>query len=342
MRNVRYTAVSLLAAILIAGCGKKEPVGPQTVSVPERAALIVNGLAETISILDIEQGVITNDVVTVGKWPNAIVIRDGRVYVVNSGDNNIQIFDLSNMLNVRFVDIGSNTNPMQMAFLNDRFAYVTTSVISGVSKVDLDLMKVVKVIPLGQSLTGVVAFGGKVYVTDTAFDPTTYAYGQGKVYVIDPAADDVVAEIEVGTNPQFVVVDGDGELNVVCTGDYVATEGQVYVIEPQTDEVVEVIEIGGAPTGITIATDGKAYLASSQGLLSYDTVSNVVLHSGADPLSAFAEAFGVAADPEGYIYVCVPDWTGAGGDRLLVMDPVTEEIVGTYTAGSGAQLVAIR
>ena len=94
---------------------------------PSKAVYIINGLAETLSVFDIEQQTITNGVLTVGKWPNWIAVRGDRAYVVNSGDHTVQVIALDAMSSVGTIDVGEGANPMQIAFLSDQKAYVTNN-----------------------------------------------------------------------------------------------------------------------------------------------------------------------------------------------------------------------
>jgi len=331
----------LLVGLILFGCGEDKATGPVEPA-PARSAYVVNGLAQTLSIFDMEGKTMANDVVQVGKYPNWIVIREDRAYVVNSGDNSVQVIDLADNTTLGLIDTGDGTNPMQIAFLSDNKAYATNNLTDEVVAIDIEPMAVTKRIAVGEAPNAVVVSEGKVYVGNTAFDGATFTYGQGTVSVIDGASDEVIETINVGTNPQFAAVDADGDVHVVCTGDYGAVEGEVHVVDGASDEVVATVGIGGTPGQIAIIPTGIAYLASQLGLLGYSTSDYSVVHASSNPLSEYAGSSGVAADSEGKVYVCVPDWTGGGADKLLVMDSASETLIGTYTPGGGAQLVALR
>jgi len=66
-----------------------------------------------------------------------------------------------------------------------------------------------------------------------------------------------------------------------------------------------------------------------------------MIHTAAAPLSDFAGGSGLAFDRDGNAYICVPDWAGGEGDKLLVMD-ASENLVGTYSVGGGASIIALR
>jgi hypothetical protein len=116
--------------------------------------------------------------------------------------------------------------------------------------------------------------------------------------------------------------------------------GKLCVIDANKDEVVKTVELGTTPSAIAIAPNGVAYITSGVGLLAYDTNAGTLLYDVTGALQDFAGGSGLAFDSEGNGYVCVPDWTGEGKDKLLVMD-VNEKLAGTYVPGGGASAVAV-
>lgn len=95
------------------------------------------------------------------------------------------------------------------------------------------------------------------------------------------------------------------------------------------------------PSGITITPNGIAYITSFGGLLSFDIAVGILSHDASNALTDFSGGSGLAADIAGNVYITVPDWTGGGQDKLLVMD-ASEQLVGDYPAGGGASMVAIK
>ncbi len=101
------------------------------------------------------------------------------------------------------------------------------------------------------------------------------------------------------------------------------------------DVVSQIINLGATPSELAVSTDGKSHMTTFGGLLSVDISSATVT----GPLADFSGGSGLAFDGNGYI--SVPDWTGAGGDKLLVMD-VSVNLIGTYFPSGGASIVAIK
>ncbi len=312
-----------------------------------KTAWVVNGAtsSEDLSRINLETNEIFNDVVDVGKTPNQIVIRGNKGYVVNSDrtSNNIQIVNLDADSTEGYIEMTHPySNPWHMAFLNDSIAYVTDFNIDSVSVVNVNTRKVIDTIPVGIGPEGIALVGDKVYVTNTEWDTVTGTYGQGTVSVIETATDSVTKVIDVGTNPQDLALDQDGELNVVCTGDYWLIPGKIWVIDTVSDSVVDSIAIGGAPMAIAITPRGKAYLAAGgwfgdDGFVyAFDTKTNQVLRGPDNPILVGKGALEIGTDRDNYAYSC--NWLVNTVSQIDTNDV----IVRTFSVGDGPGYIAIR
>lgn len=337
MRRFFFTLLVFLCAFGIIGCGEEEP---EVTSATPKAVYVINGSAQTISVFDIEKAQMKNDVLTVGKWPADIKILGDKAYVVNTGDNNIQIIDLVSLNQIGLINVGDNTGPERIGFVSDKKAYVSCLNTNAVKVVDLVTQQATKEIGVGIAPWGVAIAEGKVYVCNTAYDFATNSYGKGTVSVIDSSTDIVSKTLDVGTNPTEITAYGNSVL-VLCTGNYVDVLGKLCIIDTVGDTVVKTIDLGITPSGIAVSPKGVAYMTTSAGLISVDISTGSMIHSATDPLSDFAGGSGLAFSKDGTCYICVPDWTGGGNDKLLVMD-TSEKLVGTYKPGGGASIIAIK
>jgi len=300
-----------------------------------KAVYVLNSAATSISVIDLVEDEVFNNVATVGTWPNQLVYRKGKVYCVNSGSNNIMIFDTDTWQSETPVDLGGGNNPMNMAFYDDNIAYVACLVSEKVLQVDMSSKTVSKTIDAGVGATGIAIANGKVYVTNTAFDGVNWTYGQGTVTVVDGASGDVVTTINVATNPQAAAVTPDGMVHVSCTGNYVDVMGKVSIINPATDVVTETVEIGGSPGSMSISfLANLGYLAVwGAGLLVYDTETKAVVN-GPDDYFLGKGGSGVLADTEGHVFVSVWD-----DDQVIKLDK-DENILATYNVGDSPSAMA--
>src|SRR3970040_3016477 len=107
-----------------------------------RTLYVVNGLAETLSKINLQTDSVTNHITTLGVAPNQVVVKGNRAYVVNSLSSNIQIIDLSADTTLGFISFGANRNPWAIAFLDSQIAFVTNFAANTLSKIDVMAEKV--------------------------------------------------------------------------------------------------------------------------------------------------------------------------------------------------------
>ncbi|MCK4233706.1 hypothetical protein KAX75_04705 [candidate division WOR-3 bacterium] len=324
--------------LFIGGC-KKHPMLPEPPNPEESIILVVNGLGETLSIIHLDNGEVDNDVLTLGLWTNHIVVNsNGDVaYVVNSGENNIQVIDLYLLETVCMIDVGVGQNPYHLA-TTDTLGFVTNLLTNTVSVINFKEYKVVDTIYVGVAPEGVLIQGNKAYVTNTGY--SYGGYGQGTVSVIDINTMQVELVIDVPTNPQEIVSDPIGNLHVVCTGNYMdSTSGKIVIINPEINCVIDTVVLGGSPSDVVFTAGGKAYVVGYWGgLMSYDWQKNQVLHNAFNPIVKDDGFMNIELDTvENCIYLCDFD-----DDRILVVDLTDESIVNEYKVGDGPVCITVR
>jgi YVTN family beta-propeller protein len=320
--------VAMLCAPFI-GCEKDDnPVAPPAAT--SKAIYVLNSLGGSISTIDLTTDVVSNNLATVGMWPNHILYYDGSVYVVNSGSNNVQVFDASTYALKGTIALGAGSNPMTIAILSATKAYVACSQSNTVKVVNPSTFTLTKSISVGVGATGIAIASGKVYVANTAFNGVDYTYGQGTVSIISTATDSVVKTVNVQTNPQGCAVTPDGKVHVVCTGDYATSFGKVVVIDPASDVVSQTITVGGSPGNIAISPAGIGYLGTfGSGLITYTAVTGAIRDSATHPLLPGKDGSGVAFDLSGNVYVAA-----FGLDKVIKVN-AADSVVREYTVGDG-------
>lgn len=279
-RNALMSLVSILAL-------------PLMVLAMDPVVYVLNTNGETLSKIDLNTGDVYNDILTIGTdvlcYPNQIVVRDTLAYVIASGTNEIQVINLNTEQTVSFISTGASTNPFWMDFLDDRYLYVTLMMTNGIAKIDYQTGTIAHEVEVGKSPEGILIVGDKAYIACTGFDWDTYQYDPGKVSVYDIPGDSVISQINVGLNPQYLALDAQGRVHVVCTGDYWSIFGRVYIIDTSADTVVDSIFLGGTPGQITIGPDNIAYMSAAgwdkDGFVhSYNALTGEVYHDENNPI----------------------------------------------------------
>lgn len=334
-RFLVYLTILAMAVGIFVGC-EKEPTKSET---PETATavFVLNSAAQSISVIDLEKDTVYNNVATVGTWPNQLVYKNGFLYVVNSGSNNIMIFNTDNWTSQTPIALGNGNNPTNLVFYDDNILYVACSMSNKVLKVNLTTKSVVGSISTEVGTTGIIKHEGKIYVCNTAFNGSNYTYGQGTVQVINPATDQVVKTINVPKNPFDLKAAPDGKIHVVCVGNYFDIPGKIAIINPSTDTMVDSIAIGGAPGNIDISEeDNIAYLTVwGMGLMSYNTATKQVLHGPTNTILGKGGS-GLLVDNDGNVFVSVWD-----DDQVIKLDK-NGNVVKTYNVGDSPSALAIK
>ncbi len=326
---------------------------------------VVNGYPgdETLSKINLTTGQVVNNILDLGVSPNQIVIQKDLAYVINSLDHDIQIIDLVTETTVGYINIGEPRNPFHMAFVDSQYAYVTNFGTHTISKVDLINRTVVGEYGVGRAPEGLMVVRNKLYICCTGFvwpkykpiagrewvfDPThrandvkAYSYITGRVYVFDLKSEVVVDSISVGLNPQYLDLDPEGELNVMCTGNYWSVMGQIYRIDTYSDMVIDSTATGGSPGVISIAADGVGYLAAGgwylePGLIyTFDTFADTMLRGQGNPITTDTGVISVTAMFHSKVLSC-----NFQADDVTLLNS-SGALLGKYLVGNGPIFLAL-
>ncbi|MFH1374296.1 MAG: hypothetical protein ABII79_10920 [bacterium] len=281
------------------------------VSAVDEIAYVINTSGESLSKINLTSGVVANDILPLGSdilsYPNQIVVRDTLAYVIASGTDEMQIINLKTESTVGFINTGAGSNPFWVAFLDDRYCYVTQMMYNSLAKVDVVSGTVVREDSVGLSPEGIIITDFKAYIAITAFDYNTFTFGQGKVVVYDIQGDTLLNEMNVGKNPQYLARDMSGRIHVICTGDYSSSFGMIYVIDPGADTVVDSFSVGGSPGQLTIGPDDVAYLAAggwvTHGYVyTYNAATGQVYHGVGNPIVVDSGCAMVVAYQDSTVY----------------------------------------
>jgi hypothetical protein len=305
----------------------------------QRIAYVINGNSETLSRINLLTGYIENHVVTTGPVPNQIVYYDRFLYVVNSGSASLQIIDPSNAQTIDEIALPINSNPLNVA-LYAQYAFVTGFATSQVYKIDLASRSLIDSITVGLSPAGIIVYNQKLYVTNTGFNQINYAYGQGSVSILDLPEGQLIGQMNVGKNPQALVVSPDSFVNVICTGNYSTVRGRIYFIDSRSNIVTDSLITGGDPNWPCINAIGTAYVScggwSGYGIvISYDAITRTIIRGISNPIQVGLGAMGLAMDSSGNLYS-----TGQMANAVTSFSQ-QGQILATYPVGSGPVSIAI-
>ena len=304
-RAAAFITAAVIVCMIFSSCMREPYVAPpqRTMEDFARELYVINTLAESVSVINADTGDVYPDVFTTGMWTNHCFFYGGNIYLVNSGDNNIEVYDESTFEYQGEIYLGAGSNPWMIIHKpGTDTAFVPCFASGDMAEIDLASLSVEQRIPLGRGPEGGAYQDGKIYVGNTAWNYSTFAYEEGTVSVVNADTGELITTVSVETNPQSIIAfPAMDEVHVICSGKNGgpdADDGSIVVIDTLTDTVTHTIAIGGSPSGDAGSVDGltgMVYLTGVGGILSYHSGSKTVVNSSADYLLA-------GADPEGDLY----------------------------------------
>ena len=223
--------LSCLFALLLAACGPKDPLPNQNDVIVGKGVFVLNegnfGYANaSLTFYDPAVDTVANSLfyrvngAPIGDVGQSLAMVDGYLYIVVNNSNSIY------KVNARTLVVDTTQPYMLNDFYSPRFmlpvasdkAYVSDIVGTKLWIVNPQDMTHTGTIDMGKSTETMVQFGRELYVTNWS---RYYVQGMvnNTVQVVNVDNDMKVADIEVGFEPNGMVVDKNGFIWVLCEGD---------------------------------------------------------------------------------------------------------------------------
>lgn len=295
-------------------------------------------------------GTVEDDVYVTGAFNNRVAVSGDTAYVVASGDNRVEIVDLTtcssspgSCQSTGSAVFAQFSNPWNVHVDAANDTIYTSLLFGGSGSGSLhpanatDGTLGTEIVGGGTDFAapqGVVVANDKVYVSNTALscDMNGCSWGDAFVTVIDSGAVDSVIGPLPFKNPFGMHVFG-GKVWVVCTGEFdenyqPASDGGLVSIDPVTDTIDGQVTIGIGAPGPNLAVVGNvAYLATSRAgeLFKVNLDTQTVIYGPQNPIVLSEEptftSF-VEVGPDGNVYAA-----SFNEDLVYVLDPATDELV---------------
>jgi len=307
-------------------------------SIPRRA-FVVNTVANTLSVLDIDGQSMIVDTLSPGpnSIPNYLAIRNGKGYVINSGINDIMVFDIPTLHEIKHIPLPNGSNPWAMDFINDSVSVVALNLTDQVAFLNVYTNDILDLVNVGIGPEAVKYHDGKIYVANSGFINVGQPYAPGIISVLHAQTFSLFNSIGVSINPQDLDIDANGNLLVACTGNYSTTNSKMEIIDTSIDTVVQSVNLNSFVTGVRVSPNNKAYLATyGQGVLVYNLISQIFEVDQQNPLTGGP---GVAFDASSNAYI-TDFGNGIGAGRLRVYSQ-THQQLHNYLVSVGPNFVAV-
>lgn len=254
MKRITILLCSLL--LVLAACGPKDPIPQNDVTIGKGVFVINEGnftyANSSLTFYDPVMDTVANNLFyrvngsPIGDVGQSLCLLDGKLYIVVNNSNYIYKVDANTI-------VCDTTQPyMVTGFVSPRYmlpvaadkAYVSDLVSTQLWIVNPQDMTCTGSIEMGKSTETMVQVGQEVYVTNWS---RYYVAGMenNSVQVVDVNNNVKVAEIEVGMEPNGMVVDKNGMVWVLCEGDsydYVnEVPSTLWRINPTTKEASMIV-----------------------------------------------------------------------------------------------------
>lgn len=145
-----------------------------------------------------------------GDIPYSMVIHDEKIYIIINNSGKIEIADLHDMQSLG--TIKELNSPRNMLVINQDKAYVTSLFSNDITIINLRTNKVSGKINIRRSSEAIVMLGNNAYIS---------CWSSGReVMVVNTLTDHVIDSVEVGSEPESMVLDKEKKLWVLCSGGY--------------------------------------------------------------------------------------------------------------------------
>ena len=218
-------AILFVLSILFVSCVKNQNK-PTGTFLSGNGVFILNegnfiGGAGSLSFYSYDSAKIYNDLFEnvngwpIGSVPNSMKLKDVNGYIVVNNSNKIEVINKNTLESVK--TITRLNSPRNISFVDNEKAYVTSEYSDSVVIINLSENTISGYINLRRFSEAIVTSGGKSFITNWV--GPYYASGK-EVMVVNNSTNQIVDSIEVGYEPESIVVDKNNMVWVLCNGGY--------------------------------------------------------------------------------------------------------------------------
>jgi len=298
---------------LLVGCRSNPTASPVEVLVSGNAVYVVNEGNfmrgnSTLTLYLPDSGKAYKDVFAsangrpLGDTGNDIAFLAGKIYVVVSGSQKIEVISATDQKSVGTLILPGQRNPYKIAIVNDAKAYVTNLSDTTITSFNPSTLQIITDrIRVGKNPQGIAYANGKIYVCNSGFglDST--------VTILNATTGGLIKTIVVGDSPSEVGVGANNVVYVKCDGksDYgdptKDTPGLLVAINSDNDVIINkatlTLSTFGHPGKLTLSSKGYGFFVSKNGIQQFRLL-NSLIEINVTPVSPLS-AYGLTLDDKG-------------------------------------------
>jgi YVTN family beta-propeller protein len=273
----KFVPFAIVIAVLFAAC-KKEDTQPEESGLKNGVFIVNQGNFTagnaSLSYFESATSKLTNDLfyevndAPLGDVAQSISIVGDLAYIVINNSGNIYVIDRKT---AEFKGkISQLTSPRFFLKINDQKAYVSDLASNSISIVNPESYELTDAINVNRSTENMVLIGNKAYVAH--WSGYLQAIKNNQVLIIDTETDALIDSIQVGVEPNSMVVDRDQNLWVLCSGGYdneeIPSLWKINVLDKNVIKKFEFDDISLSPFNLLMNGTGDELLYLNNGVYS--------------------------------------------------------------------------
>lgn len=277
---MKTITILILSLTLIASCKKNEEK-PKGTFLTGDGVFIINegnfmGGNGSLSYYSYDSAKIYNDLFLdvngrpLGDVPNSIGIYGDKAYIVVNNSGKIEVIKKTTLESVK--TIPGLISPRNIGFVSASKAYVTSMYSDSLMVLNLNDNSISGYIDLRRSSESIVITGDKAYVANWV--------GGHEVMVINSATDEVADSIEVGIEPESMVIDKNNMVWVLCNGGWTRENfAELDGINTVSDQIEKHLVFSSkqeSPSCLTIDGTGENVYYLEKGVRKMNTTASVL------------------------------------------------------------------
>ncbi|MBG0861058.1 MAG: YncE family protein [Bacteroidales bacterium] len=165
----------------------------------------------------------------IGDVPNSMVIDEDKIYIVINNSGKIEVVEKSTFKSVR--TITGLKSPRNISVVDDYKAYVTSLYSDSVTIISLADNTISGFINLRRTSESIVISGKKAFISNWV--------GGNEIMVVNTFNDKVIDSVEVGKEPESMVLDKNTVLWVLCNGGWAKENyAELVKVNVNTHEII--------------------------------------------------------------------------------------------------------
>lgn len=218
-----------------------------------------DGFSGSVKVIDLTNMTVTKSIAT-GKGPNEMLMKDGKVYVANSGgfdnDNTVSVIDISSDAVTSTITVGDNPNSLRFdkdgnlwVLSTGKFAYNPDFTVNVANSTQSTISKVVNTTETTRLSINEIAYPGAAHLNINKSGDKLYYIFNGAVYSVATSASAAPVASLIGDKYFYgLAVDPFNDNIIACEAPDFSSPGKVYVYDNAT--LLSSFEVGIAPNGV--------------------------------------------------------------------------------------------